>query len=269
VERTLGLMAGAGVLPGRVGAEAARQGWRVVVFAFDEAPAPAPWARRVIPCQLDRIGDALGALQAERAGAVVFAGRFLKERLFRASSPDATLRRLFAAAGGLSDRGLTAAVVEALAGLGIEVLDPRTFLAPCLAPAGTLTARSPTHAEMEDIRLGLGLARRCAEYDVGQTVVVARGVAVAVEALEGTSEAIRRGCQLAGPGAVVVKAVAPQHDYRLDVPAVGLETLEIMARGGARALAVEAMKIAIVDRERVVALADGAGISIVSVERDR
>jgi len=268
VEHTLGLMAGAGVLPGRVAAEAARRGWRVVVFAFDAAPDCGAFADRVIVCQLSEIGPVLEGLRAERVSAVVFSGRLPKGILFGARPVDAATHQLAAAAGGLSDAGLGEAVVGVLSGLGIEVLDQRTFLSPLLAPAGTLTARSPSAAEWNEIRFGLALARRCAEHGVGQTVVVARGVAVAVEALEGTSETIRRGCELAGPGAVVVKAVGPRHDYRFDVPTVGLETLEVMAGGGARALAVEAGKVAILDRESVVRLANGGEISVVSVDGD-
>jgi DUF1009 family protein len=261
-------MAGAGVLPGRVAAEAARQGWRVVAFALSAAPDLPAVAHRVIPCRLTDIRAVLEALRAERVSAVVFSGRLPKGVLFKADVADAPARQILSPAGGLSDSALGAAVVETLAGLGIEVLDQRTFLASLLAPAGILTSRSPSEAEWRDIGLGLRLARQCAEYGVGQTVVVARGVAVAVEAIEGTSDTIERGCRLAGPGAVVVKALAVHQDYRFDVPAVGLETLEVMARGQAQALAVEAGKVAILDLDAVVVLANRAGIAIASVDRD-
>ncbi len=262
-------MAGAGALPGRVAAEAARQGWRVVAFAFGAASDLAAMAHRVIPCQLTDLLPVLETLQAERVRAVVFSGRLPKGALFKAGAVDAPARQILSAAGGLADSALGAAVVDTLAGLGIEVLDQRTFLASLLAPAGILTARPPTEAEWQDIAFGLRLARQCAEYGVGQTVVVARGVAVAVEAIEGTSATIERGCQLAGPGTVVVKAPASHQDYRFDVPVVGPETLDVMARGQARALAVEAGKVAILDLDSVVALANRAGIAIASVDRDR
>jgi len=268
VEQTLGLMAGSGALPGRVAVEAARRGWRVVAFAFDEASELETRAHRVIPSRLTDIGRVLERLQTERITAVVFSGRLPKGILLKADVVDAAALQILTEAGGLSDLALGAAVTDTLSALGIEILDQRTFLASVLAPAGTLTTRLPSEAERQDIRLGLRLARQCAEYGTGQTVVIARGVAVAVEGIEGTSETIRRGCQLAGPGAVVVKAIASQQDYRFDVPAVGLETLEVMARGQARALAVEAGKVAILDLESVVALANSSGIAIVSVESD-
>lgn len=268
MEQTLGLIAGAGTLPGRVAAEAARQGWRVVAFAFGEASELEPLVHRVIPSRLTEVDRVLESLRAERVTAVVFSGTLRKAILFDASALDATARQILTGAGGLSDVALGMAVVDTLSTLGIEVLDQRTFLANLLAPAGTLTARPPSEAEWQDISLGLRLARQCAEYGVGQTVVVSRGVAVAVETIEGTSETIRRGCQLSGPGAVVVKAIAARADYRFDLPTVGPDTLETMARGGARSLAVEAGKVAILDLESIVARANSSGISIVSVDGD-
>lgn len=268
MEQTLGLIAGAGTLPGRVATEAARQGWRVVAFAFGDTSELTPLVHRVIPSRLSDVGRVLEWLRAERVAAVVFSGTLRKGILFDASALDATARRILIGAGGLSDVALGTAVADTLSALGIAVLDQRTFLAHLLAPAGTLTARSPSEAEWLDIRFGLRLARQCAEYGVGQTVVVARGVAVAVEAIEGTTATIQRGCQLSGPGAVVVKAIAAQQDYRFDLPTVGPDTLEAMAHGGARALAVEAGNVAILDLESVVARANSSGISIVSVDGD-
>jgi len=268
VEQTLGLMAGAGALPGQVAAEAARQGWRVVAFAFGNAPELEARAHRVIPSRLTEIGLVLDRLRSERVSAVVFSGTLPKRLLLEAGEADAPARRILLAAGGLSDAALGAAVAETLSAIGIEILDQRTFLAPLLAPAGVLTARAPSEAEWQDIGLGLRLARRCAEYGVGQTVVVSRGIVVAVETIEGTSETIRRGCQLSGPGAVVVKAIASRQDYRFDLPTVGLETLETMVSGQAWVLAVEAGKVAILDLESVVTLADKSRISIVSVDGD-
>jgi DUF1009 family protein len=100
---------------------------------------------------------------------------------------------------------------------------------------------------------------------VGQTVVLRRGAVTAVEALEGTTETIRRGLALAGPGGVIVKAVARDHDYRFDTPAIGPDTLAAAVAGGAAVLGVEAGRVLIVDRDAVVATADAAGLALVSV----
>ncbi len=269
MERALGLMCGAGALPAHVASEARRQGWRVVAFLFADAGALEGFVDRAIPSRLPDIGGVLDGLRREQVSAVVFAGKIWKrDVLAGAAASDPAGQALLKAAGGLSDRGLAEAVVETLAALGIEVLDPRDFVAPLLVPPGVLTPRAPSDAEWKDIRLGLSLARQCGGFGVGQTVVVKQGVVAAVEGVEGTSETIRRGCGLAGPGAVVVKAVAPRHDYRFDVPAVGSETVSALAQGRAGALAVEAGKVLLLDRDAVVARAGRDGIAIVSLDSD-
>ncbi|MGH7316560.1 MAG: UDP-2,3-diacylglucosamine diphosphatase LpxI domain-containing protein [Candidatus Rokuibacteriota bacterium] len=265
MERSLGLMAGAGTLPGRAAAEARRRGWRVAAFAFEDAPGLAEAADDFIPSALTDIQAVLEGLAARRVEAAVFVGKFWKSSAFsHYDRADHAGRGL--AQGGLSDAALAEMVVATLAGMSIEVLDQREFLAPWLVPAGALSARAPAAAEWEEIREGFRLAGRLAADGVGQTVVRARGVTVALEAAEGTDETIRRGGRLAGRGAVVVKAVASSHDYRFDIPTVGAATLEAMCEGGATALAVPAGRVLLLDRDEVVRLADQAGIAVVSVD---
>ena len=265
MERTLGLMAGAGTLPGRAATEARRRGWRVVAFAFDEAPGLADAADDLIPSTITDIQSVLAGLAARRVQATVFVGKFWKSSVFsQYDQTDKAGRGLIR--DGLSDAALAQMVVATLAGMSIEVLDQREFLAPWLLPVGTLGARTPGAAEWEEIREGFRLAGRLAADGVGQTVVRARGVTVALEAAEGTDETIRRGGRLAGPGAVVVKAVATSHDYRFDIPTVGAATIEAMREGGATTLAVPAGRVLLVDRDEVVRRADQAGIAVVSVD---
>jgi DUF1009 family protein len=261
-------MAGAGVLPGRAAAEARRQGWRVVAFAFDEAMGLDTAADRIIPSRVTDLQSVLVTLGAEAVGAVAFVGAFAKRTAFaEASGADVAGRQL--ARQGLSDDSLGRMAVQLLAGMGIDVLDQRRFLGPWLVSAERLTARSPSEAEWGEIRGGWPLARDLANRGVGQTVVRARGVTVAVEAAEGTDETIRRGVRLAGPGAVVVKAVADDHDFRFDVPTIGLATLEAMAAGRATALAVARGRTLVVDGDAVARRADEAGIAIVTIEDGR
>jgi UDP-2,3-diacylglucosamine hydrolase len=264
VERRLAVMAGAGVLPGRAAAEAVRQGWRVVALAFDEAAGLGAHAERVVPSTIKDIQAVLQTLGDERVQAAVFVGKFWKQRVFDAvgATDEAGLRL---ARSGLSDDALAGTVLATLSGMGIEVLDQRPFLAPWMMDDGTLTSRAPSPAEWEEIHAGFALARRLAEDGIGQTVVRSRGVTLAVEAVEGTDETIRRGVRLAGPGAVVVKAVAAGHDFRFDIPTVGPATIAAMADGGATALAVNGGKVLLVDREEAVRAANAAGIAVVSV----
>ena len=261
MERALGLMAGAGTLPGRAAREAKRRGWRVAAFAFEEAPGLAEAADDFIPSTITDIQAVLAELVTRRIEAVLFVGKFWKSSAFsHYDRADDAARGL--ARGGLSDAALAQMVVATLAGMSIEVLDQREFLAPWLLPAGPLTARVPEAVEWEEIREGF----RLAADGIGQTVVRARGVTVALEAAEGTDETIRRGGRLAGPGAVVVKAVAPDHDYRFDIPTVGPATIEAMREGGASTLALPAGRVLLLERDEVVRLADLAGIAVVSVD---
>jgi DUF1009 family protein len=266
VERTLGLMAGAGVLPGRAAAEAARQGWRVVGFAFEETPGLAEHATAVIPSRIDRIQAVLEELMARRVSAALFVGKFGKQRVLAQRDQDADGAARSLARAGLSDGALAEMVVATLGGLGIEVLDQRGFLSPWIVATGALSARGPTESEWAEIRHGFALARHLATYGIGQTVVRARGVTVAVEAAEGTDETIRRGGLLAGPGTVVVKAVGAAQDYRFDIPTVGSATLEAMVEAGSTALGLDGGKMLLLDREEVVRLADAAGIAVVSLD---
>jgi DUF1009 family protein len=267
VERSLALIAGAGVLPGRAAAEARRQGWRVVAFGFEDAPGLAEASDAFIPSRLTDIQSVILELASRRVSSAVFVGKFWKQRAFEeADRADEAARRL--ARGGLSDAALAEMVVATLEGMSIDVLDPRQLLAPWMLPAGVLTARAPSPEEWTEIRSALTLARHLASYGIGQTVVRCLGVTVAVEAIEGTDEAIRRGTRLSGPGAIVVKGVAPGHDFRFDVPTIGPATLEVMAEGEASVLAVEGGKLLLVDREEVIRRADAAGIAVVSVDAE-
>lgn len=266
MERALGLMAGAGLLPGRAAAEAAREGWRVVAFTFDEAPGLAEHAAAVVPSSIDNIQAVLTELMAHGVSAAVFVGKFWKQRVFAHRDEDVDEAARHLARGGLSDGALAEMIVATLSGIGIDVLDQRRFLSPWMVGSGVLSTRPPRDDEWSEIRQGFSLARHLASVGIGQTVVRARGVTVAVEAIEGTDETIRRAARLAGPGTVVVKAVGGRQDYRFDVPTIGAETLRAMAEGGATALAMDSGKMLLVDREEVVRLADEAGIAVVSVE---
>jgi DUF1009 family protein len=156
--------------------------------------------------------------------------------------------------------------VGTLAGVGIELLDQRAFLGERLAGARTLSARTPTEAEWSDIQRGFVVARLNADASVGQTVVVRQGAVSAVEAIEGTTETVRRGTALSGPGAVVVKAAARGHDFRFDIPAIGPDTLEAAAAGGATAVAIAAGQVLVLEPEATIRRADAADIALVSAD---
>jgi DUF1009 family protein len=263
--QALGLVGGAGALPAIMAREARQAGWRVIAFAFTAPEFLVPHADRVVPCRLGDVAPIFAVLGEEGIRHVVLAGRVRKDVVFQGAPLDATARDLLAQAKDWTDEGILGAAVEAAESMGIEVLDQRRFLGPWLAPRGWIAGPSLDPAHVVDVTRGLALAREMASQGVGQTIVLRAGSVAAVEAMEGTDEAVRRGLALAGRGAIVVKASGRGHDYRLDVPTVGLETVACCAAGGAAALAVEAERVLLLQRERVEEEAARVGISIVGV----
>jgi len=262
---SLGLVGGAGDLPTLMAREARRAGWRVVVFALGD-PAPlTPVADRVVVCRLGEVGPVVDVLTAERIRHVVLAGRVRKDGLFQGLTLDAAAQALVDKSPDWTDDGLLRTATAALGALGIELLDQRRFLGPWLAGPGPAAGPPLPETARADIARGFAVARELASHGIGQTIVIRAGTVVAVEAMEGTDETIRRGLRLAGPGAVVVKATGPAHDYRFDVPAVGAATLALCAEGCAAALALEAGRVLLLDREVVAAEAARTGISVVGV----
>ena len=267
MERSLGLMCGAGVLPARMAEHARRRGWRVVAFTFDEAPGVADRADTVIAARIVELGAVLERVTAEGIASVLFSGRFSMPAVLRVgNAADATFRGVEALARSRSGAAFVDAIIAMLAGHGVTVLDQRDFVGDWLVAAGPCSARAATDAEWSDARAGLALARTMASARVGQTVVIRHGAVVAVEAVEGTTEAVRRGAALGGPGAVVVKAVAPDHDYRFDAPAIGPETLAVAAEGGVAAVAVEAGRVMLFERAQALRLADAASIAVMGID---
>jgi UDP-2,3-diacylglucosamine hydrolase len=196
---------------------------------------------------------------------VLMAGQVHPRNLFDKNvAVDEEFRALFDA---LSDRRcdtIFGAIAEKLKTYGLELLDSTILLKDHLAPKGTLTRRAPTEEELTDIQFGIRIAKEMGGLDVGQTVVVKGKAVVAIEAMEGTDQAILRGGLIAKEGAVVVKTSKPDQDVRFDVPVVGPRTIQTMHKCRASCLAIEAGKTLIIDREKTVTLANRYNISIVA-----
>ena len=151
---------------------------------------------------------------------------------------------------------------------GVPVFPASSFMDGHLPGEGVLTARAPTERELRDVAHGADVVRDMGRHDVGQTVLVKDGMVLAVEAFEGTNAAIKRGGRLGGKGAVLVKGAREGHDMRFDIPVVGLKTLKVMRAAGVTALAFQAGRLLLLDREKVLAFADKHGIAIVGIATD-
>jgi DUF1009 family protein len=157
-----------------------------------------------------------------------------------------------------------ASIAEELARIDVDLLPATTFLEDCLASAGSIAGAKLSRREEEDVELGWKIAREIARLDIGQTVIVKNGTVVAVEAFEGTNDAIRRGGALAREGSVMIKVAKPNQDMRFDVPVIGVETVRIAKEAKLRVIAVEAGKTLLLERDAIVHLADRSKISIVA-----
>lgn len=264
----VGLIAGSGRFPVLFAETARRRGVGVVAVAHvgetDEALGGVVEAITwVYAGQLEAV---IGALKQAGVVRAVMVGGIAKPRLFREFKPDARALSVIARCGTLRDDVLLRALARELESEGIEIVESTLYLQDIVPVAGTLSARQPTPEEWADIQVGFRAAKVIGQFDIGQSVVVRGGAVVAVEGIEGTDATIRRAGQLVNGDIVVVKACKPTQDLRFDLPAVGPGTVRTIAEVRGRALAMEAGRTIILDREEMIALADATGIAIVAVD---
>jgi len=262
------IIAGNGSFPFLVLEAARSQGIDPLVVAIKEEAAPelSQKAREVHWLSLGEVAKLLELLSAEGVDRVVLAGQVKHVQLFSSIKADGLVRRALGSLQRRNTDALIGAFVKMLEGRGIEVVDSTLFLKPLLPEAGTLTRRAPDASEQADIAYGREIAKKIAGLDIGQTIVVADRACVAVEAMEGTDVTIERAATLSnGRRLVVVKVSKPYQDMRFDVPVVGPKTIQVMRRANATALAVDAGKTLLFERQCLIEEADAAGITIVGV----
>jgi DUF1009 family protein len=283
IDGTLGLIAGNGRFPFLILDAARAHGLPVVVAAIREETDAAIYARaaadediRLHWFSLGELSRLIQTLQREGVRQAVMAGQVKHKQIFSSIRPDWRLAKLLLSLRTKNTDMLLGAVAKVLGDEGIELISSTALLEPLLAPVGTLTARQPIADELADIAYGLRVAQGIASFDLGQTVVVASGACVAVEAMEGTDATIARAGALLGAmegdasiferSLTVVKVAKPKQDMRFDVPVVGLPTIETMSKANARCLAVEAGRTLLFDRDALVAYADTHNIAVVGIE---
>lgn len=260
----VGLIAGSGRLPVVIAEGVRRAGRQVVCVAVqDPDPRLAEVSDASYAVALGALGGVLAALRRHGVREVLLAGKVDKLAALRSVRLDAQAERAARRMADLRDASILGALVRVLEDAGLVVADQTRYIRDLVPSAGVLGRRPPSAEEARDVRLGLRIAGGVAALDVGQAVAVHRGVVVAVEAAEGTDAMIRRAGGLAA-GCVVVKVSRPQQDPRYDLPVVGPLTVEVLAASGGTALAVEAGRTILVERERLIAAADAAGVAVVA-----
>jgi UDP-2,3-diacylglucosamine hydrolase len=292
----LGLIAGNGKFPFLVLDAARAQGFEVVVAAIKEETFPeieSKGAASVHWLSLGELSKLIDTFKAEGVTRAVMAGQVRHKQIFSSIKPDWRLAKLLLALGTRNTDSLLGAVARVLADEGILLENSTALLEPLLAKTGVLTQRPPSEPERKNIEYGRAVARHLAQYDIGQTVVIAESACVAVEAMEGTDATIERAGQImqsldSGPASsadchseersdeesaalrgsllsralTVVKIAKPNQDMRFDVPVIGVKTIETMQHAGASCLAIDAGRCLLLDGDRIVQAADAIGISI-------
>ncbi len=266
----LGIIAGKGVYPLLLAESARAQGvTRVVSVAFKKETDPKieKLSDETHWLHIGQLAPLLEAFKSAGVNQAVMAGQITPTHLFNVRMDKAMLSLL----KRLKTRNaetIFSAVGEELQTIGVELLPASSFMSTHTPEAGLLSARPPTEREQDDIALGLEVARTTSGLDIGQTVVVKEGTIIAVEAFEGTDETILRAGSLAGDSIVVVKVAKPGHDMRFDIPVVGEQTLQILKKAGASALAVESGRAILLERDKLIDMANRMDLCFVSVEAD-
>ena len=271
----LGLIAGNGKFPFLVLEAARAQGYDVVVAAIKEeafSEIESKGASAVHWLSLGELSKLIDTFKREGVTRAIMAGQVKHKQIFSSIKPDWRLAKLLLSLGTRNTDSLLGAVAKVLADEGIMLESSTALLEPLLAKSGVLTQRAPTEHEKKNIEYGRMVARRLAEYDIGQTVVIAEAACVAVEAMEGTDATIERAGQLMRSlegdastltrALTVVKIAKPSQDMRFDVPVIGAATIEAMKRAGASCLALDAGRCLLLDGEAIARVAGEAGISV-------
>jgi DUF1009 family protein len=274
----LGLIAGNGRFPFLVLNAARARGMEVVVAAIREEAFPEieREGAAVHWLSLGELSKLVETFKREGISQAVMAGQVKHKQIFSSIRPDWRLAKVILSLGTRNTDSLIGAVARVLADEGITLMSSTALLEPLLAKPGVLSRRTPTEQEQKDIAYGRTVARHVAQYDIGQTVVVAGSACVAVEAMEGTDACIERAGHLMvalkaegeastiARNLVVVKVAKPNQDMRFDVPVVGVKTIETMQNAGATCLALDAAKCLLIDGEKVIQAADAANIAVVA-----
>ena len=265
----LGIIAGNGVYPKEL-AEAARKAGvkKIVAAAFtDETDSVIEkladefeWLR------VGQLGKLLKFFRENNVRQAIMAGQIAPKNLFDLR-PDVKALVVLAKLKQRNAESIFRAIAEELKKEDVDLLPATTFLDDQIAPKGLIAGSKLSRAEEEDVDLGWNIAKEMARLDIGQTIIVKNGTVLAVEAFEGTNDAIKRGGSLAREGAVMIKVAKPNQDMRFDVPVVGVETIKVAAEAKLRVIAVESGKTLLLERDKVLDLAKRSGISMIGTSK--
>jgi len=262
----LGIIAGNGVYPRLLADGARRAGVEKIVaaaFAGETDPTLEQHVPLVEWMRVGQLGRLLKFFHGQDVHHAIMAGQIAPKNLFDLR-PDLKALMLLGKLKERNAESIFAAIADELGRIDIDLLPATTFLEDSLARQGLIAGPKLSPRQQRDVDLGWNVAKEIARLDIGQTIIIKNGTIVAVEALEGTNETIKRGGTLAREGAVMVKVSKPNQDMRFDVPVIGVETIRIAAKSGVRVIAVEAEKTLLLERDAIADFANRANISIIA-----
>jgi len=263
----IGLIAGNGRFPIIFADNAKKLGLYVSAVAHEGETDPEleQHVDRIHWIKIGQLNKLINAFKGDGVRQVVMLGGVKKTHVYSTVRPDFRALALAAKLAFWKDDDILREIAAELERDGITICESTFGLEGILVEEGPLTSRRPNKKEWNDIRYGWEIVREIGRLDIGQCIVVKDRVVVAVEAVEGTDGAIKRGGELAKEGAVVIKRSKPQQDLRFDLPAVGPRTIEVMASVKASVLAVEPGRTVVLDRDQLVSQAERAGIAVIGV----
>ncbi len=264
LENSLGLIAGNNAYPLILARQARTAGVRRIVaaaFTGETNPQLAELVDEIEWMRVGQLGRMIAFLKSRGVREAVMAGQIHPGNLFNLR-PDLKALMLLGRLRNRNAETIFGAIADELAASGITLLPATTHMGQYLATSGVIAGGKLSRREEQDVRLGFEIAKQVSALDIGQTIIVKSGTVLAVEAFEGTNEAILRGGALGRKGAVMVKVSKPRHDLRFDVPVVGLQTLATASQARLRVIAVEAGKTLLLDRDALIEEAQRRGITL-------
>ncbi|MCH8207774.1 MAG: UDP-2,3-diacylglucosamine diphosphatase LpxI [Nitrospinae bacterium] len=267
IEQRIGLIAGSGEIPKILALKALKMGIKVISISMTQeiGEVLAPHVQKDYSIWIGRPQKIFDTFRSENVSQFLLAGKFEKKMVFQLQMFDITALKILGRLATRQDKAILEECILFAEEEGFTVLDQKQYLNELFPGKGILTRKKPGKIEMEDIDFGVSIARDMADQEIGQTIVVKNKTVIAVEGVEGTDLTIERGCELANGKCVAIKVSRTNQDYRYDCPGIGPKTVETLVKGNASALALEAERVMIVERERVVKMADEAGLSIICV----
>lgn len=267
LNKTLGLIAGDGELPISLAKNASEKDHEIIAVSLSPSNKRGleKHCKKVYSCGPGEVQKIIDLLHKESIEQLVFIGKVSKTMLFRNPRLDSKAIELIKEAKRLNDDAVMLKIVEELEKENISVMDQTIFLKEYFPQKSVIGKHLPDESQKIDIEYGFQIAKAIGGLDLGQTVVVQNKMVLAVEAIEGTDKAIKRGCKLGNKNAVVVKVSKPEQDKRFDVPTVGLRTLKNIKRHGGKVLAVEANETFVVEKEKMIEYANKNNMVFIAV----